>query len=286
MEGVADDRRSYREVRKNGKQTAAYRTVVHFSLELGPLTETVACLLISQERLIAMSNRLFASLIACTSFTLMAPFAQAQSGDFYVGARVAGEFERLKDVKGHFGDDDVKLGSSDRENHLLGALALGYYLTPEWRVEAELGLSGSQTYRFKRQMMGEALDLKTHVSSQRLMFNVYRDIPLGDKFSLYGSVGLGLTASRMKADFTQTSADEEPQHGSFGRRSQTLFTASLGVGASYALTKDMSVDLGYRYIRMATAKTGALAEEGAEPGAHLHARPEAHEVSLGVRYRF
>lgn len=209
-------------------------------------------------------------------------YAGEAQGNVYVTGRLAFSADSLGGMKARGEGENVRLGSSTRKSLIFpSALGLGYHLAPGWRVEAELG--GLADGKFDKSLRADGASGKLRVETETrwLMLNLYRDIAVTDKVSVYGGLGLGW--ARAKAE----GYGEVPGIGTARLRSHTqnVLVGNVGLGASYALSPSWSLDLGYRYLYMGKVKTGGLAGVGGA-SADVRGNPRAHQISLGVRYRF
>ena len=161
-----------------------------------------------------------------------------------------------------------------------GAVALGYQLPSNWRAEVEYTLP--KRNEFTSGSTNFPTSFNHHqIRSQRLMLNAYKDFPLNPQFSLYGMAGVGVAHLRSTG-----------WQGNEGRQyvgaSQNRLAYSLGLGVSYSPLNKVNIDLGYRYVMMGKAKSGAnnftnvrgLADE------QMRAKLTSSEVSIGLRYSF
>lgn len=223
----------------------------------------------------------------CAVLFMLAGVGTVQAGEtgsgWYAAARMGYSANVLNDVRGVEGIDGerqtVKLGDSATTRRFMGSLALGYALLPGWRVEAEYVLPS--TARFRQSAAEPALGGKevsvqayTH-RAQRLMFNVYRDFSLTERFSVFGQLGLGLAMHRASAQLKGLD-----QRVDIPAMRRNTLAWSLGVGATYALGPALMLDAGYRYTRLGESRTGTAR------GNHLRARSVSGELYAGLRYAF
>ena len=161
-----------------------------------------------------------------------------------------------------------------------GSLALGYQLPSNWRVEAEYTLPKNNEFTSGSTRFPTSFN-HHQIRSQRLMVNAYKDFPLNARFSLYGMAGLGL--ARLESSGWQ---------GNPGRQyisdTQSNLAYSVGFGVSYSPVQKLSIDLGWRYVDMGKAKSGAnnFANVRGLQDEQMRAKLTASEISLGLRYSF
>ncbi|GEM_PF-6540729 len=134
--------------------------------------------------------------------------------------------------------------------------SLGFRLSPQWRVEAELSYSA-----------GSAGDAGERQSRLALM-NLYYDIDVGStKLKPFLTFGAGMATH----DIYRGGMD------GLGIASETTsgMAWQAGAGLNYQLNEDLSLSGGYRQVGGA-----ALNSNGYEID------PNGHEIRLGVKYKF
>lgn len=117
---------------------------------------------------------------------------------------------------------------------------------------------------------------KSEISGQSFMLNGYYDIENPTIFKPY--VGAGVGMAKMKYRFTDTypAAPEDNETNSF---SKNKFAYSLMAGVGAEITKNVTLDVGYRYTDYGSfSKTF---EDG-----KLKFDTKAHQILAGVRYSF
>jgi OOP family OmpA-OmpF porin len=158
-------------------------------------------------------------------FILIAAAAMplAQADDFYVGASIN------PGARGHirYSDAGVVHDVDAGARKFSGSVFAGYVLSPSWALEAGYRGIGDDN-RFK---LTQGYDLKTRTHMGYLA--VRNTWQLGEDWSLYGKVGVAqgrLTAGIEGKDVS----------GSEKVKKNGLY---LGLGAAYAINKDVSLQL-------------------------------------------
>jgi opacity protein-like surface antigen len=119
-------------------------------------------------------------------------------------------------------------------------------------------------------------DVTARISAVSAMFNGYLD--LGTWYHVTPYLGVGAGASYLRAyDYSSTVAP--PFSG--GALNQWNFTWAVMGGFGYAVSPNLIVDLGYRYIDFGDVKT-----DSDTFGAMLFKNIAAHEVRAGLRWSF
>lgn len=125
----------------------------------------------------------------------------------------------------------VRTGLAMIKNHIdknawEGSAAVGMQMN-SFRTELE--------YTYRDKIEGHHHDAKHKVDTMSLMVNGYYDIDTGTAMTPY--VNLGIGASRLKLREIDVSS-----------KTDYKFSWGGGVGVGYEITKDMTFDVGYRFL--------------------------------------
>lgn len=230
---------------------------------------------------------------------LLVPAAAFAEGD-QIGVYVAPKFvyglTQMHDVRGWAwpdGDPEpttYQVGNKT-DNVFGGSLAVGYdfekaFDTP-LRVELEYSLfsraSAERRFAYGEFIDDEDLTREQTYRIQTLFFNAYWDFDTGTDFTPYIGAGLGMAFIKTEAN----SRGENPLEGSwnmdFGSKTVTNFAWNLGLGLGYDISDSWTLDVGYRFVGLGSAKTNTY------PGDTIHMKTDdlyQHQFSFGVRYTF
>ncbi|WP_237154486.1 outer membrane protein [Oryzibacter oryziterrae] len=120
------------------------------------------------------------------------------------------------------------------------------------------------------------------ITSWSALANVYADLAHMNGFTPY--IGAGAGISYLETSGIQSDSNPGVKYPGAGK---TNFAWALMAGVSYALTDQLSLDLGYRYLNLGDAQSGVI-EDGVTDNPHSarlkYDNIDAHEVRLGVRY--
>ena len=125
--------------------------------------------------------------------------------------------------------------------------------------------------------------IDTEVNSNTLMFNLYYDIGDYRGFTPYVGAGIGIAHHDVEnVIFSNAGAlGNNPQFGDENYE----FAWSLMAGVEKKISRNVSIDIGYRYIDMGDAKSKGLDNTGfINPPLELDDLT-AHELKVGVRYQ-
>lgn len=125
-----------------------------------------------------------------------------------------------------------------------GALALGYdfwrkFQVP-FRMELEYGASESVSKTASVKVFRRRFPFRAKIGVQTLLVNAYVDMPNSSSFTPYIGAGAGMAFIDIEGRSMGLSASTHA----------TVPAGQLGLGCSYAFSKNVSVDIGYRFVIM------------------------------------
>lgn len=172
------------------------------------------------------------------------------------------------------------ISGDDIDNFYNSSIALGYDYGNGWRIEGEYTFNHKSLYTASSSNFPTSFNFH-QTKAQRIMFNAYHDFNLTQRFSAYGTLGLGMAS--IKSGGWQGNTSRQ-----YADNTENNIAYSVGAGLSYAMTKQLNFDLGYRYVDMGNIQSGfnqftnvrGLQDE------QLKARLVSNEFILGVRYKF
>lgn len=168
----------------------------------------------------------------------------------------------------------------DTDNFISGSFALGYQFKNSWRAEVEYTLKNESTFTSGSSAFPTSFNNHI-VESQRVMVNLYKDLNISKEFSLFGTVGLGITN-------VNSSGWQGNPSRQYDSNEQNNLTYSLGAGISYTPIDSFSLDLGYRYIDMGKIESGFnnFANVRNSQDEQMRGDLISSEVFLGARIKF
>lgn len=215
-------------------------------------------------------------LLTLTALTLIPTMAQAETAvqnasaaselnGIYLSAKASYSHFHITRPKVYVNGVYQQTVNSRSDNEFGGGIAVGYDHTKcgfPVRTEIEFMMHN---------------DMKTtgaRIGTDTLTANVYYDFKNESKFTPFINGGVGIAFNRFRISnpaFTKTDQREQ-------------FTWNVGAGVAYSITKNVVVDLAYRF-----ADYGVLRfKKEIGPGAVLKVQGDntAQEVLLGLRYHF
>ena len=152
---------------------------------------------------------------------------------------------------------------------------LGAGIRRNWiRGDLTLDFGAKQNYQGTAITAG---DVKAKIQMDSALLNIYAD--LGSWYRLTPYIGAGIGAARITvSDFE--SAVSPPFLGAPSRGQWNLALAAMA-GTAFAISRNLQVDLGYRYLNLGNVQTS----DG--PGGHMTFKNvAAQEVRVGLRWSF
>ncbi|MGQ9369541.1 outer membrane protein [Azospirillum sp. ST 5-10] len=201
------------------------------------------------------------------------------------GAAAQGLYLR-GDVGASFGRDvggSVVEGTGfagDLGESLLLEAGVGYQLPYNLRTDVTVGYRPGFAIDSSETLGGLSVSADADVTSWSIMANLYYDVPTGTAFTPYVGGGLGVAFNTVDDIDYAIGAGRIREEGD----TKTNFAWSLQAGVAYAMTENATIDLGYRYVDLGEFETGGSSTVGTVESADGDVR--AHEVKIGLRYRF
>lgn len=199
-----------------------------------------------------------------------APYV-ARNGGWYLRGDVGyywGKVGSAQSASGYPDPTDNKLG-----NGFFGGVGAGYKST--WlRTDVTVDYGAPMKYEGT---IVSSNDTSAKMSAMTALFNGYLD--LGTWYGATPYLGAGAGVAYLKtSDYASTAA---PPFAAGLSHTQWNFTWAAMAGVGYAITPNMLVDLGYRYVNYGDVSTASDAF-----GSMTLKNLAAHEVRVGVRWSF
>ena len=196
-------------------------------------------------------------LLAGVASTLLVMNANAVELQHYVSAKFTNS-DMSNDVK----YETVKENADD--NVLGASIAYGVKIGTI-RTEVELNIHEDAEKKYA----DEYETWKNSVENNSVMLNAYYDIDTGSKFTPY--IGGGIGVAKLKGKVSYDEETDSVKNDSFAWQ--------LGAGVSYAMTDNLSLDAGYRYVDYGDVTIK-------EDWGKVEFDSTSHELHIGARYTF
>ncbi|WP_017891210.1 outer membrane protein [Serratia sp. S4] len=129
-------------------------------------------------------------------------------------------------------------------------------------------------------------DIRQSTRASTLMVNTYYDYTVGGNFTPYVMAGIGAAFVRNTVSNNSNVGGQTLSSGDFSHRATNLAWA-LGTGISWAVTRQVSVDVGYVFTNAGDISTTYSAKNGINEGrGDIHTKVQLHSLFTGVRYQF
>lgn len=140
-------------------------------------------------------------------------------------------------------------------------------------VGAKMGDTRAELeYGFTKMSTKSDIDGKAKFGTQTVMLNGYYDFHNDSIFTPYIGAGIGF------ADMTLKFADED----GVGSKSKVKFAYGLKAGVGIEVAKNVTVDVGYRYLKPSVSKYGYDEDEDEL----IKMKAHMSEATVGVRFAF
>jgi opacity protein-like surface antigen len=141
------------------------------------------------------------------------------------------------------------------------------------RTEIESGWSGRTSVH--KEKSAERMSAKFEKKS--LLLNAYYDFRNSTRFTPY--VGAGVGAAGVKAIFGDYTTRGDSAKNLSHSKTKTNFAWQGGLGATFAATRNVALDAGYRYVDYGSVKQTSH-------GTSSKIKAREHQLYAGVRYTF
>jgi opacity protein-like surface antigen len=214
----------------------------------------------------------------------VAPMAQSAGLPCYLRAGIGYSWGREPSVSW----EGTTFANSTMGDSGLGEVSLGCGSATGWGLRGEL----QYTYRGKKSFDSDLTSTfialppndpaHTSVKSHALMLNAYWDLGNHRGFVPYVGAGIGIARNEMSNVYFTNS----PFFNEVLGQDKTNFAWSLMAGVEYQFSNRWSMDMGYRYIDLGSAVSDNI-DTGGFWNPHFKIDDlAAHEITVGVRYKF
>jgi opacity protein-like surface antigen len=210
------------------------------------------------------------------------------AGGWYLRGDIG--YKLYADPTGSFNDPVVGNLRYERESMddawMIG-VGVGYQFTDYFRSDITLDYetpAKAKGYAVCGGCTGGFSEESTDIDVWTVMLNGYVDVGTWNNITPYVGAGIGAayvnTSGTTSTNPGATTVSYDGDHGEWN------LAWALMAGASYAVTPNWSIDAGYRYKNLGTAKTVKYYNTGSGGTRSTFKDLTAHEFRLGVRYEF
>ena len=216
---------------------------------------------------------LASSLVISASFALADGHGMSDAGKAYVRADAG--FAMLATNPGKEDYSKKPKGSP------VYGVGFGYKFTDHLR--SDVTITHRSNFKYSGKNPGGFLESQK-ISSTAIMLNAYYDIMQYKGFTPYVMAGAGMAYNKA-GDFKVSSATNTVTTKGTQKGSSAW---QAGLGTQYKITKNVNLDVGYRYVSL--GKISTTGEEhtsaGSTVGDKINGKLRSHELLCGVSYSF
>jgi opacity protein-like surface antigen len=210
-------------------------------------------------------------------------------GDVGVGLQTVGKYHQ--DDVAQFGG--TFFGKSDNSAFFAG-LGVGYRfnnwlrfdITSEYRGSTSIGVNDIVFNPWINQ--NQTNTYKGNLTSLVTLFNGYFDLGTWNCLTPYIGAGIGFTQNRISGLTDQGSVAGFSTLGYATNGSKTNLAWALMAGVGYEVNKNLTLELGYRYLNLGDAQSGRIVNAfNGDMYAPLKAKNiDSHDFRIGMRWNF
>jgi opacity protein-like surface antigen len=224
-------------------------------------------------------------------------------GDIGVGITNIGKYEQddLRSAGGSF------IAKEDRSTSFFAGAGIGYRFNNWFRVDGTFEfrgggqIGGSDRLEYTNDFGRPGILTNTYkgnLSSMVALFNAYVDLGTWNCLTPYLGAGIGVAQNRVTGLTDQGAnwidpvgpfaAIIQPTLGTAGSGSKTGMAWALMAGVGYEVNKNLTLEVGYRYLNLGDAQSGRLvnAFTGQVQGPLKVKDIDSHDIKIGMRWNF
>jgi len=218
-------------------------------------------------------------------------------GDIGVGVQTVGKY-RQEDVEEIGG---VLFNKTD-QTAFFGGIGAGYRFNNWFRVDVTGEYRGAGTIGVNDKLFNpyangtQTNTYRGNLSSMVALFNAYVDLGTWNCLTPYLGVGIGVAQNRITGLTEQgivwsnqaSGGPISPTLGTSASGSSTGLAWALMAGVGYEVNKNLTLEIGYRYLNLGEARSGPISNaflpQSYRP---LKAKDiDSHDIKIGMRWNF
>lgn len=224
-------------------------------------------------------------------------------GDIGVGSTNYGKYEQdgVRAAGGTF------IRKEEQSTNFFGGVGIGYRFNNWFRVDGTFEYRGGGTIGATDQIdytniYGRPGTLRNtyrgNMSSMVALFNAYVDLGTWNCLTPYLGAGIGVASHRVSGVTDQGvnwvdptgpfNSVIQPTLGTAGNGNRSGVAWALMAGVGYEVNKNLTLEVGYRYLNMGRAQSGAITDafSGQNYGPLKVKNIDSHDIRIGMRWNF
>lgn len=195
-----------------------------------------------------------------------------------------------------------------RLNGMAGDIGFGYAISDDVRTDITLNFSNNKAKINTDQSLNISYDKINIVANKDMtktstmkdlgfMANAYYDFNNSSDFTPYLMGGVGLNRSNLEFKYSGENAAGENESMMIKSKTNTSFACQFGVGVDYEVSKDIHLDLGYKFSTHFGKYKSKKLDHALTRGAKSYNKDESidmttrgrfskHNITAGVRFAF
>ncbi|QPC85776.1 outer membrane beta-barrel protein [Mesorhizobium sp. NBSH29] len=170
----------------------------------------------------------------------------------------------------------------EKYSPISGTIGMGYHFNDVFRSELNVGILPGSKQSLGYLTPDSSVTLEAENEFWTGMVNAYADLGTVVGITPYIGGGVGFVYNKHMFTGSQNFADPAYVDIAFSDEARRYdFAYSLGAGVSYAVAKNLSVNLGYEYLSAPKARVAEITEAG---NPVLKEGLDVHQIKLGLRY--
>lgn len=218
-------------------------------------------------------------------------------GDVGVGITNYGSYEQ-REVRQEGG---VFIANQDSSTAFFAGVGVGYRFNNWFRIDGTFEYRGGKTIGatdlvYNRWIGGDQYNTyKGNLTSMVALFNAYVDLGTWNCLTPYIGAGIGYASNRITGLTDQGIQNDTrwanlyvPTLGTAGDGTKSGLAWALMAGVGYEVNKNLTLEVGYRYLNLGDAESGRITYGfGAGGGGPLKVKSiDSHDIKIGMRWNF
>lgn len=134
-------------------------------------------------------------------------------------------------------------------NGLAGRIAMGYQFNQNFAIEVGYLQLGDKKVAGVTHLTSEPLSGKLKLQQHAIDLVAKEMVPINNQFNFYGKLGVAYLTTNVDGDFAIPGQTAEPNLNGYTQIARHTFAPEVALGASYDLSKNVSLDTSWTHIQ-------------------------------------